>query len=1038
MLYEKNKQQVLEKELFENPTSEYRGTPFWSWNTKVTKELVEEQIDDFKKMGMGGMHLHPRTGLETPYMSDEYLELVKVANEKAKANKMLCWLYDEDRYPSGAAGGMVTEDMRYRARYMLLSRDIKPEMCQSKEVFDEEIKKGEKPIGYYITSYQVVLEDGYLSSYARVSKEEEPEEGAIWHAYLRLTDEDPWYNDQTYLDVFNKQAVERFIEVTHQRYYEVLGDDFGKSIPAIFTDEPQMRGKFSLPFAKSMEDATLSFTDDMPQTFEEVTGVNLLDIIPEILWELPRQAISVHRYKYHDHLAERFASAFSDTLANWCEEHNIALTGHYMSERNLFTQTYALSEAMRLYRNQQIPGIDILCDHKEFTTAKQAVSVARQMGREAASCEMYGVMHWDCTFKQHKLQGDWLAALGITVRVHHLQFMSMEGEAKRDWPASIGYQSPWYEKYAYVEDHFARVNTVLTRGKAVVRVGVIHPIESFWISYGPNDQTQDIREQLDTNYESLMQWLLYGTIDFDLISESILAEMEEDYDEGFSVGEVKYSVILVPDCRTIRRTTFERLKKFAKAGGKVVFAGKVPKLIDALPSEEVQAFAKEATVIAYNRAEILDVCKEFRDVEIRKRNAGVHNTGKLSDNLFYQMRKDKENSWLFISHVNAKKNILDAREDYTIRIKGIWNIEVYETISGKIQQAEVYHEKGYTLWEKGVYAHDSLLLKLTATTIEMKKPIEKEQRKWQSEIIFRKADKLTTSEANMFLLDYAKYRVNEGEIQEEKEILQVDNEVREILGFPRRQDRFTQPWRIANNPNPSDKVELFFEFDSAIEVEGALLAIERPEVMQAQLNGVHIEMKPIGWYVDKFIKTVSLPVIKKGKNVLKLMMAFDRKSNIENLFILGKFDVSLWGERKQIEAFTSKCDFGDVTRQGLPFYTGNLHYEFSFEAEEVLKDAVIEVPHFEGTALEVFVDGKGKGMIAYAPHQLEIGTVEKGVHTLEIILYGNRYNGFGTLHNYNTEFMWYGPDSYRTSGSQWSDSYQLHEMGIISRVELRS
>jgi len=1036
MLYEKNKQPVLTKELFENPTSEYRGTPFWSWNTKVTKELVEEQIDDFKKMGMGGMHLHPRTGLETPYMSEEYLELVKVANEKAKANEMLCWLYDEDRYPSGAAGGLVTEDFRYRARYMVLSRENKSEMCQSKKEFDEKIENGEKVIGYYITSYQVVLDKaGYLEKYSRIAKEEMPKEGVVWHAYLRLDDEDPWYNDQTYLDVFNQNAVKRFIEVTHERYYEAVGEDFGKSIPAIFTDEPQMRGKFTHTFARSDKDATIAFTDDMPQSFEKVTGVNLLDIIPEILWELPKQAVSVYRYQYHDHVAERFASAFSDTLANWCEEHGIALTGHYMSERSLFSQTLALGEAMRMYRNQQIPGIDILCDHKEFSTAKQAVSVARQKGREAVLCEMYGVMHWDCTFKQHKLQGDWLAALGITVRVHHLQFMSMEGEAKRDWPASIGYQSPWYEKYPYVEDYFARVNTILTRGKAVVKVGVISPLESYWIAYGPNDQTQEIREQLDTNYENLMQWLLYGTIDFDLISEAILSETEENYDGGFGVGEMCYSVIMVPDCRTIRRTTFERLKKFVKAGGRVIFAGQIPSLIDALPSAEVNVFAKEVTVVQYNRAEILKACAEFRDVEIRKRNLGRF-SGQLSNELFYQMRQDCENRWLFICHVNPKKNVLDTREDYRVRIKGIWNVELYDAISGEIQDLEVVHEDGYTIWEPELYAHDSCLLKLVPCESKQKKQIEEKAGKLTPKIVFRKADKLTTSEANMFLLDYARYRVNEGEIQAEKEILQVDNEVRKILGLPRRQDRFTQPWRIPNNPTPADKIELFYEFESAVELKDTLLAIERPEVTELELNGVCIDMTPVGWYVDKFIKTVRLPAIKAGKNMIKLTMLFDRKSNIENLFILGEFDVSVWGERKRIEAFKPKYDFGDITRQGLPFYTGNLHYEFSFEAEEVFSEAVIEVPHFEGTVLEVLLDGKSKGMIAYAPHRLRIGDVEKGHHKLEVVLYGSRYNGFGTLHNYNTEFTWYGPDSYRTSGSQWSDNYLLHAMGIISRVEL--
>lgn len=95
---------------------------------------------------------------------------------------------------------------------------------------------------------------------------------------------------------------------------------------------------------------------------------------------------------------------------------------------------------------------------------------------------------WNCALERDELlrQLDVLRqmGLGVTVRVPHLSWVSMKGEAKRDYPASIGYQSPWWKDYAYVEDHFARVCTALTRGKPVVRVGVIHPIESYWLHWG--------------------------------------------------------------------------------------------------------------------------------------------------------------------------------------------------------------------------------------------------------------------------------------------------------------------------------------------------------------------------------------------------------------------------------------------------------------------------------------------------------------------------------------------------------------------------
>ena len=77
MLYKKNGSKELSKELFENPTSEYRGTPFWAWNATLRKEELLWQIDRLKEMGLGGYHMHTRSGMATKYLSEEFMVLVK-------------------------------------------------------------------------------------------------------------------------------------------------------------------------------------------------------------------------------------------------------------------------------------------------------------------------------------------------------------------------------------------------------------------------------------------------------------------------------------------------------------------------------------------------------------------------------------------------------------------------------------------------------------------------------------------------------------------------------------------------------------------------------------------------------------------------------------------------------------------------------------------------------------------------------------------------------------------------------------------------
>lgn len=97
MFYEKNGRKQLSDKLFENPTSEYRATPFWAWNDNLDKDDLLWQIDQLKKMGFGGFHMHVRCGMATPYLGDEFMNLVKACANKAEKEKMLAYLYDEDR-----------------------------------------------------------------------------------------------------------------------------------------------------------------------------------------------------------------------------------------------------------------------------------------------------------------------------------------------------------------------------------------------------------------------------------------------------------------------------------------------------------------------------------------------------------------------------------------------------------------------------------------------------------------------------------------------------------------------------------------------------------------------------------------------------------------------------------------------------------------------------------------------------------------------------------------------------------------------------
>lgn len=100
----------LQKE-FSNPSKEYRSAPLWVWNSKVTHSEIDRMLLELHEAGFGGAFVHPRPGLITEYMSDEWYELFKYSVEVGKRLNLDIWIYDENSYPSGYAGGHVPATM---------------------------------------------------------------------------------------------------------------------------------------------------------------------------------------------------------------------------------------------------------------------------------------------------------------------------------------------------------------------------------------------------------------------------------------------------------------------------------------------------------------------------------------------------------------------------------------------------------------------------------------------------------------------------------------------------------------------------------------------------------------------------------------------------------------------------------------------------------------------------------------------------------------------------------------------------------------
>ena len=165
------------------PGAEFRGAPFWAWNGKLEESELREQIRTMKQMGLGGFFMHSRVGLNTPYLSEEWFELVAACADEAEKQGMKAWLYDEDRWPSGAAGGLVTKDKRFRGRHIRM-------------LLDQEFPK--QPDSEELARFAVTMHETTLTGYRRIAKGAKlaPDEHLMIFRTFIVPAGDSWVNGQ--------------------------------------------------------------------------------------------------------------------------------------------------------------------------------------------------------------------------------------------------------------------------------------------------------------------------------------------------------------------------------------------------------------------------------------------------------------------------------------------------------------------------------------------------------------------------------------------------------------------------------------------------------------------------------------------------------------------------------------------------------------------------------------------------------------------------------------------------------------------------
>jgi hypothetical protein len=1027
---------------FKKPSSLYRAKPFWAWNGRLNTEELCRQIRIMHKMGFGGFFMHSRTGLTTPYLSDEWFECVKACCNEAETQQMEAWLYDEDRYPSGSAGGMVTKNPVYRQQH--LKMDIFPA---------REFKWSEKLLCAFAAhidghkAYDVVQ----LKPDQKIPEKYDKEVVLTFHVITAK--KSSWFNGQTYLDTLSYEAVQKFIEITHEQYHKRLGSHFGKIIPGIFTDEPSHETTcekliHDIPCdVKDDTSAQIPWTGDLPDIFRRRYGYNLIEQLPSVFFDIDGVPVQKARHDYSDCRTFLLSDAFSRQIGDWCEQNNLTFTGHVLFESPIAAQASVVGSAMRFYEYMQAPGVDILtAEHTvtkgrpEYDSLKQCSSVQHQLGRKWMLSELYGCTGWDFSFEGFKAVGDWQAALGVNLRCPHLSWYTMEGEGKRDFPPSISYQSPWWKNYSLVEDYFSRINAVMSRGSAVRNLLVIHPNESIWqfikTGWTGNEQSyeREGRFEIEKQFTDLCNWLLKSHIDFDYGDEDIISRLGDVDDNKnkpkLRVGKATYDVMLIPDLLTIRSSTLELAERFIEKGGRVVLAGNAPEYVDAIPNKRATEFFSKCIKVPFNLKKILNAVEPAREISIQNSN------GQEEAGILYLCHREDSHCYIFLCNLDDK-----VKDNIKVNVKslGFENcVEEWDAVKGKQYLVDFVSEKDWIEINTSFESYGSRLFVFPAKP-ETCLSHRKQYNVSHSESLVGNWE-YSLSEPNVLVLDKVRFKIGKDKWYGPDEILRVDKKIRDICGIPIRSNVMVQPWaQDLSKSTKTTPVKISFNFSvDSMPTSQIFLAIERPKSYQISLNNSPIcHDTDAGWWTDRSIRLlpIDLASLKVGQNSLTLSMDYGQDYGLEAIFLLGQFGVDLVDNCPKISFLPKALEVGDWTRQGLPFYSGSVIYRQTVKVVPKKGQCVfVEIPEYAGVCFRVLVNGKSIESKGWAPYEVDItDAIDCEKVDLAIEVFAHRRNSFGPLHlKGRGEYPgWTGSYEFVTSGQHWQDEYRLVACGLL-------
>jgi hypothetical protein len=950
---------------FSQPAAEYRTTPFFVWNGDVSEAEIDRFLEDYRALGIGGFIVHPRFGLVTPYLSERWFALYRHTVERAKQMGMEVWIYDENPYPSGYAGGHVLAQM--------------PEaLSQGQGLTLRKLASLPADGG---KGCRVLLRRSAFT-FSDITGAGTPDAAGEHYCFETVQYPRDYYDRAAaYVDLLLPGVTEKFLEVTLPGYERAIGAELGKTVPGLFSDEPII--------APPTETGSIRWTPDFFEQFASRRGYDARPLLPAMFEEIGDWRRL--RHDYYKTLLELFVERWSRPYHAYAEKVGLKWTGHYMEHE--WPGTYWVPDNMAMYAWHHVPGIDALFNQfdeergEQFGNVrmvKELASVANQMGQRRRLSETYGGAGWDFPFESLKRFGDWEYVLGVNLMNQHLSYLTLLGARKYDWPGSFSYHSAWWKHYRVLVDYFGRLSLALSMGEQRNPVLVLEPTSTAWM-YQPPGESNDRLARLGQGFRALVNRLEAWQAEYDLGCESIIKDQGRIDGRRFVVGRRAYDVVVIPPgTENLDGPTVSLLETYLDAGGIVISFVDGPHRVDGAESGRVGEMALTHASRWLRPASLED--------PLARDSLAAKDLTVLSGKLYHQRRQLADGEMLFF--VNSSADVparLEARLDGR-------SVNRYDALDGTIGPYPARLEDGRLVVSVEVPPVGSLLL----TTSRAGEPAPPAPAPGPERRIAAAGPTSVRRVAqNVLRLDYCDLELN-GAVLEDLWFHQAAQRVYRHHGFG------DNPWRgmqyesetLDRDRFPSDSgFEATFHFEIAGGVPGRDLraVVERPRLWRVRVNGVPVDARPDAWWLDRSFGVYDIGAqVRPGANTIALTVRpMSVHAEIQPVYVLGDFGLSAEPRGFRIVP-PVRLGMGAWQAQGLPFYSDAVSYRQAFDLDGRVGGCKVRLGKWRGMVAEVIVNGQAAGIIGWVPYELDVSRlVRAGLNEIEVVVYGSLRNLLG-------------------------------------------